>query len=462
MRHFNLIIIILIFFFPSIVLSISFNVFVEDEIYPLLEEMEAIGAINSQIYGIKPFSMKEVARLLIEAEKNKKYLSPYLKKRLKEHFLKYKDAFEETFYFKPIEDIYLSYYYVDEKKPENILGRKLERNNLTLGFGSKLFLSPHLLFHSQFEIESFHGDGNLWKGEFLMGYTKIGFHKWYFEAGIDSIWWGQGYTGTLINSLNPAPFSPLFKIETEQPIILPWIFHYLGLIKLSVFLTRLEENRYVPHPYLLGMKISLKPMPILEIGLFRSAMFGGRGRKCSLSTILFAKGENVYNPSKTEGDQKAGLEVRFRPIKKFVIYWEGAGEDEAGGFPSHWAHIVGFYMPQLWNKLGIRFEYANITRWWYEHHIYKAGYRYHGNIIGYYTGRNVKNYFGEISYDLTGDTRLISAYWHEEGEKEIKNRFQLGIIHHFIFKENPFILIAKYRYSELGNHDLYFQLKINF
>jgi len=70
----KLFLLILIFFFFGLraVLAGSFNVSSEDEVYNILEEMEAVGAIDTQIYGIKPFTETEVARFLAEAQTKRK------------------------------------------------------------------------------------------------------------------------------------------------------------------------------------------------------------------------------------------------------------------------------------------------------------------------------------------------------------------------------------------------------
>ena len=449
--------------FPFFVFSASFNISLDDqEVYTTLEELEAIGAIDSQIYGIKPITENEFLRLLGEAKRKEHILPDYLKERVNFFWDFIKKSYQSrTSYIKPVSDPYFSYNYVDEKEPENILGRKLKKHNFALGFQSKLFISKHLLLHSKLEMAREIDQNDVTLGRLLMGYGKIGINKLSFEIGRDSICWGQSYSGTLLVSKNPKPFFPIFKLELEEPVLLPWIFKYLGLFKFSIFTTRLESDRYVPHPWFLGMKVSFKPAPFLEIGLNRTVMFGGEGRRKSLSTILFAKGENVNKPSKSEGDQKAGFDVRVRPIKHLVLYWEGAGEDEAGGLPSKWSHIAGMYLVGLFNKVNLRFEYSDITRRWYHHHVYRSGYTYDGKIIGYYTDRNCKTYFGELSYDANKNLRIFIRLWkeHYTALNEDTYKYELSFKDHFIVKDLPIEVDVGYRYTdpeeEKEDHFLY-------
>ncbi len=452
---------IFVILLAKLVFALSFNIPPEDEVYSVLDELDAIGAINSQIWGIKPFSEEEVKRLLVEARKNAFLLSSYLRKRVNELWQRFSLGYSyNQVFFKPLEDPYLFYVYSSEEHPiENFSGRTLRKYNYYFGFQSKLSISKYLLFHSQFEMSYMQEGNDFSRGRFLAGYAKLGSNL-YLELGVDRIWWGEAYSGNLLFSLNPPPYEKLIKIELERPIILPSFLHYLGLFKFSLGIIQLEEERYVPEPWLIGMKINFKPHPKLEIGLSRSIMCGGEGRKISISNILFATNENVYSTDLSEGDQKAGIEIRIRPINHLVIYFEDAGEDEAGGLPSKHSYILGFYAPDLFSHFGIRFEYARISKAWYHHHVYQSGYTYKGWLIGYYTDRTVENYFGEITYDMTSDMRLFISYWKENHYNTSNqflfdvSRYQLGFVYHF---SSPVILKARYRFDnyaeESGIHD---------
>jgi hypothetical protein len=432
----------LIFLVASEARAVSFNVSPDDEVYGLLEEMEAVGAIEAQIWGIRPFTEKEVARLLAEARKNEARLSPYLRRRLQELWPRFRGKDEREPFFKPVEDPRFAFLYSSEERPlENFRGRSLSENNLFLGFQSKWLVSENLLFHSEFEIAYVNGSRDFYRGQFLMGYGRIGLGHLSLEVGVDSIWWDEAYTGNLLFSLNPPPFAPLCKLESEQPMLLPWYFRYLGPFKFSVFVSRLEKERVVPEPWLIGMKMNFKPHPRLEIGLTRSIMCGGK----------VEDGPNLF-----EGDQKAGIEMRIRPVDHLAIYFEAYGEDETWGLPGHCSYIMGVYAPGLFSRLGIRLEYTYIAKWWYHHHVYQSGYTYKNWLIGYYTDRTVRNYFGELTFDLTASMRLSANYWKEKryNTQEIflydVSRYQVGFIKHLFCAHMPLELKITYRFNDYG------------
>jgi hypothetical protein len=162
------------------------------------------------------------------------------------------------------------------------------------------------------------------------------------------------------------------------------------------------------------MNFNFKPVPYLEIGLERTAMFGGKGRSESLSTwwhSFIGKGENVDNPDPKEaGDQKAGVYAKVTlPFKSqpVQLYVEADGEDQRNSLPSKWAYVTGIYLPRLagLDRVELRGEFAynhdgTHPNVWYNHHIYTQGYTYRGRVIGHYMGTDSQDIFVQASYLL--------------------------------------------------------------
>ncbi|WP_457755793.1 hypothetical protein, partial [Thermodesulfatator indicus] len=95
--------------------------------------------------------------------------------------------------------------------------------------------------------------------------------------------------------------------------------------------------------------------------------------------------------------------------------------------------------------------------WWYHHHVYRSGYTYKDWLIGYYTDRTTRNYFGEITYDLTPDWRVGMATWQEKHyDTSLRylyriSRYQLSFIGHFSVKNFPFTFEGKLRFNNVSN-----------
>lgn len=396
----------------------------DDEVYSYLQKFEAEGLIESGLLTTKPLSYREVLRLIIEAEKNSYQSTPFIRNKIQELKERFVDETKQVSFFKPMEKLYAVYRYQD--KDSDILNYNLEgdtftkENNLRSGFETR-FEVGRFSFSASPEFRYSQNANFYWKK--LYGILHIG--KFDFEFGKDSQWWGPGYHGSILLSNNAKPFTML-KISNPEPIILPWIFRYLGLFKLTAFVTKLEKDRLdVAEPYLWGIRFNFKPRPYIEIGLERTALLGGKGRSNSFSTwwkSFTNAGEHISD--KETGDQRAGGDIKITvpwKIQPFQVYFEAAGEDSAGNFPTKWAYLGGIYLPRIlsFEPISIRVEYAtthvpNRPNVWYNHHIYTAGYTYYGRIIGHHMGTDSKDLYVEIEYLFQKMPMSVNVYLDKE------------------------------------------------
>ena len=405
--------------------SASTYIPVDDRIYDLLYRLEAEGVIESGLLTTRPLSRKEAVRLLLEAERNSGNANTFIQSlvaSLKDELI---NDVDNTRFIKPVDFLYGKYLYADSDIQQlyyNNDGDHYEKgSNLRAGFSSRaefdwfsLYINPELRYSED-------------NTDLVMkrGYGVLSFLGLDLQIGKDSQWWGPGYHGALLLTNNAEPFT-MARLTNPQPVLLPWIFKYLGPFNFTFFTTRLEKDRKdVPEPYLWGMRLNFKPHPYIEIGLQRTAMLGGQGRSESLKTwwySLTGKGENIAGIE--SGDQKAGFDVKLTlpfKLQPMQLYAEAAGEDEAGGLPIKWAYVTGVFLPRLLNleRIGFRAEYAtdHVTghpNVWYRHHIYTAGYTYKGRIMGHHMGTDSKDIFVETSYLIPGKNGKVSLFYDRE------------------------------------------------
>ena len=380
---------------------------VGDNVYDILQRLEAEGVIQSALLNTKPLSRKEVIRLIKEAERNAEDRSPFIRSLIQNLKEQFGDEVDDTRYVKPLDKVRVTYINADSQPSELSYNNegddyddgsnfRLETiSRMELGWFS-LFVNPELTYSdsdTDVIMNKVYGVLDVW--------------GWELEVGTDSQWWGPGYHGSILMSNNPEPL-PLIKLTNSRPFLLPWVFKYLGLFKFTYFMTRLEEDRDVPEPYLWGMRMDFKPSPYVEIGLQRTAMLGGEGRPSGFSTwwdSFTGKDENDANGA---GDQRAGCDIKLTlPFESqpLQIYFDGAGEDESGGLPSNWALLYGVYFPRIldFERIGLRAEYVNNhisgkPNVWYNHSIYTSGYTYEGRIIGHHMGTDSEDMLIEVSY----------------------------------------------------------------
>lgn len=418
----------------------STDVSPDEETYILLERLSVEGVIKSSLLGTKPLSRKEIARLIREAEANAK--TPFTKSlinSLKKGFI---PEIKAKRYRKLPDRVYVRYIFQDED------GSGLSYNNNGDVYSKGSHLRIGILGRAECGLLSFllnpefrYSDD----GDLLMkrAYVTFDFLRLELMAGKDSMWWGPGYHGSILLSNNSKPMTML-RLSNTHPVLLPWVFKYLGPFRFNLFVSQLEKQRDVPRPYLWGLRFNFKPVEYLELGLQRTALLGGEGRKEDPETWLRSlAGRNENEPSNEAGDQRAGFDVKvIMPFRRqpLQLYLEGAGEDSARGLPYKWAYLSGMYLPRILSleRVALRAEYAtthvkNNPNVWYNHNIYSSGYTYKGSIIGHHMGTDSEDIFLEMSYHMPEKQgRLYASYDRERHNlsgniRQTKDEASLGV-----------------------------------
>ncbi len=398
----------------------------DDEAYYILNRLEAEGIIKSGLLSAKPISRKEIVRLIKEAEANSEGKGQVIGQLVAVLKNRFKDDIEETNYIKPVDTFYGKYLFHDSDLQilnyNNYGDKPGKGSNVRMGLISRaeskwlsLYVNPEFRYSEQFTDV---------KAKKIYGLISL--FGLDLVAGKDSQWWGPGYHGSVLLSNNPEPLK-MVKLTNPEPVILPWIFKYLGPFRFVAFVTRLEKDRRdVPEPILWGLNLNFKPIPYLELGLERTAIMGGKGRSESLDTWLHSftgVGENDNNSA--GGDQRAGyyakltLPFKWQPIQ---LYLESDGEDQRNSFPSKWAYLMGIYLPriaglervELRGELAINHDDTNHPNVWYNHSIYTQGYTYKGRIIGHHMGTDSRDIFVEASYLIPESYGRISLSYDRE------------------------------------------------
>lgn len=396
---------------------------VDDDVYSLLSRLEAGGVVRSALLSTRPISRAEAVRLLHEAETNAEGRGAFIKELVRE--LKRKIG-PEVGGLRLMDSVYAKYVntnadirtltYGTTREQEQSLNANNDGDaysrggNERVGFisrmedvaGFSLFLNP--------EFRSGQSTGN----ELVLkqGYvvTDLG---WDLIAGRESQWWGPGYHGAILLTNNAEPFT-MVRIANPNPVILPWVFKYLGPFDFTCFATQLERDRAdLSAPYLWGMRMNFKPHPILELGLERTSLLGGRGRPTTAETWLnqvIGRNDHPGDSSSDTGDQRAGYDLKLTlpfAAQPMQVYMEADGEDSYHQFlPRYWAYLYGLYLPQVLSieRLEFRLEWAqtfdnNSVRptSWYLNGIYTDGYTYNGSIIGHHMGTDSRDAFMELT-----------------------------------------------------------------
>jgi hypothetical protein len=324
---------------------------------------------------------------------------------------------KDSTFFQPLDDARVRFIYVDERvRFYNEQGRDFEKGaNFYISDRAAARLWNRVLITAEPEFsvvenKPSHPDEEAINLRFqeLAASVRLGFLE--VTAGRTPLWWGPGRHGNLILSNNVRPFD-LVKLSSAYPILLPWYFRHLGLIRGEIFATQLENARPVPRPYMAGFRVTSRLCPWLEVGASRTAQFGGKGRSVTWETIWEVITASTENDPDDPGNQIAAIDLRLIipwPAQPFEVYGELGGEDEAGGWFSREAYLAGIYLPRIgpWSGLELNIEFTDTVvdghpRTWYTNRNFPGeGYTYHNRIIGHHVGTDGRDYFAELRVRL--------------------------------------------------------------
>jgi len=466
--------------------------------YDAVDKLIGQGLIDGSMMTTKPVTRFEMARHIAEADGNFQILDSQneitagILDRLKKEFeqelatIGAVDGCPILNGLKPVDEPYVKYLYAKSRPDiENIRGDRFdEHSNARAGFISRgqLFGVGAFSLHPEYPWSSENPGQDV---KLVEAYGKLALGRIEVEIGKDSMWWGPGQNGSLLMSNNAEPFK-MVKISNPAPMELPWIFRGLGPFKFVWFLTELEEDRPVPEPKLTGMRINFKPHPAVELGLSRTMIFGGEGLPgysfADYIRAFFANNESLAG--NLENDQLAGADVSvllpidwLLPAKSVKLYFDGVGEDEAGGLPSNWGTLFGatFYDIFKTGKTDLTVEYANDhipgkPDAFYTHGLFSPGYFYKGRVIGRFMGTDSKDLFVRLTHYLNPDMILGLQFDRETSNlsfspKPVIDRAGFDVT---FFAQDNWRFNAAYRYESAkdtplpDNHIVFFQLTSDF
>jgi hypothetical protein len=162
-------------------------------------------------------------------------------------------------------------------------------------------------------------------------------------------WWGPGWQNSLILSNNaPALNGVGLQRAAGGRSASPWL-SWLGPWNAEFFIARTDGHAAPAHPLLIGNRLTLQPWQGVELGLTRTAQWGGSGRSQDLRSfvkMLTGSGTNadtVAQLASDPGNQLAGFDLRVRCPQGWQCagYTQLIGEDMAGIWPSRYLSLYG-------------------------------------------------------------------------------------------------------------------------
>ncbi|MCH4248687.1 MAG: capsule assembly Wzi family protein [Acinetobacter populi] len=249
------------------------------------------------------------------------------------------------------------------------------------------------------------------EGSYLAG--KV-WNQWLIAGQIPT-WWGPSHDGSLIRGDASRPVYGLTVQRAVQNAFETKWLSWIGPWQYQAFAGQLKDYKAVPDAKLLGLRLTARPLPYLELGASRTIQWGGDGRSQSLSNLWEAiKGNDNFDDADLDkSNQLAGLDARLSLNHWFNIpvdvYGQFVGEDEAGLLPSRKLYLGGIdfsssykNMPyQLYAEWAETKTNGEVWGYSYYHRIYSDGYYQQGYPLGHAIGGDGEMYSvgGHIRFD---------------------------------------------------------------
>ncbi|WP_417319179.1 capsule assembly Wzi family protein [Emcibacter sp.] len=255
-----------------------------------------------------------------------------------------------------------------------------------------------------------------------------------FYAGVIDRWWSTGRESALMISNNARPMPSVGLMRSEpKPFESKWL-SWLGPWDLRVFLARMEEDRTISNPLVMGIRLKISPIENMELGAMRAIQVCGEGRPCGFSTwtdALFGGPADNTGTLDEPGNQLGGFDFSYSlSLAKDThlnAYFEFIGEDEGGYLPVKFATLWGASLYSGLGESGLQWrltgEYSDTSakfkiitgkrdfNVFYNHSIYNSGFRYEGRSLGHSLDNDVKLY--SLRAEVYGSENWEASFaWH--------------------------------------------------
>ncbi len=272
-----------------------------DRVYLVIERLAAAGLIDTLIIGARPFSEREIMRLLGEARRSlarKQSPSAWAARTIARDMARFDGPHDRV-----VDAILSGATHLDSPYrpappdsngviPATINPLAAYREGRPLAFGETFELeSMHsaepsryvaLTANPRVTFESFRSSGLVSPSgsrstlALQSGAATFVVGNFSLEAGRDYVEFGQAPTGGLLLSQN-APALDMIRVSNDLPAGLPFVSRLLGPMRGMLFVADLGSDQLHPHTKLVGYHVAALPIPQFEIGVEVIDAMGGNG-----------------------------------------------------------------------------------------------------------------------------------------------------------------------------------------
>jgi hypothetical protein len=227
-------------------------------------------------------------------------------------------------------------------------------------------------------------------------YAQLALRNLLVEVGRDHLFYGQAMRGSLSVSDN-APGFDMVKLASDLPFRMPWFLGGLGPTRASFFVADLGDEQNFPGAVLIGYKFSFLPSRRVEFGVSVSNQMGGRGAPSAsfgdrlLDLVPIIDPLTLGSRDIEISNKFAGMDVRVRFPSARGLEWyvDGLLDDFDhrrvwSSFRDDAGWISGINLPRLTSdgRLQLAAEVQRTGLRYYQHVQFTSGVTFDNRIIG--------------------------------------------------------------------------------
>ena len=396
-----------------------------DPAYAQLDQVVGSGLVRTVIYGQRPFTRREIARIAAEARAqlalpaHATRVSVATRRTLESLARRFPTQDDQAGLrrFAPMARTELllldspsraippapvGTVQADVNPLLNARGGRRYGQGPTLAFegGASAALGQHLLVQLQPRVAGGVATRGGRATPFLGGALQsaaLSASRWNLrvDVGRQPLVWGQALDGGLLLSASGPPLD-MIRVSTEAPWRAPWVFKWLGMLRGSALLADLGPRQNFPHAKLAAYKLSGQITSYFEFSASVMAQQGGRGAPTTDVWNRFIDLVPALKYALPDDDSQfsnkfAGWDMRFRipPLHGAQLYMESVFDDmDPRRWRSTWwedgGHIVGASLAQLgpegaWGAVA---EYHHTGLRYYQHTVFSSGLSSNRTLLG--------------------------------------------------------------------------------
>jgi hypothetical protein len=385
-------------------------------VYADIDRLAAAGLIDTIGVGARPFSRREIVRLLTEAERNLDRNSgarPWAEEVIASNLARYASYETRALDAARAEVAYLDSPYRRIPADSNGAidatinplasyrgGRPIVGGTtVTLETTHSAPLGRHLavFINPRFTARADRLGGGSQRVRVQSGGANLLFGNLAIDVGRDYAVFSQAPTGGLLLSENAPPLD-MIRLSTDRSAGLPWLLRYLGPLQAAVFVADLGAFHQVhAHSKLVGYHIEAHPHRLFEVGVEVIDEMGGNGAPpasfADRAADAFPIIDVAFRPNSDFlfSNKLAGVDFHWR-VPSFAgldMYAEGVVDDfdtrrfhstvflDGGG-------IAGISLACIveCGRLGMRAEYRQTGIRYYTHTDFPSGVQENGVLLG--------------------------------------------------------------------------------